>query len=874
MAVNFPLNPVDEQRYPDLAAGDPPLENGRVYVYDAAKGIWNIDTGEGSGEFLLKHGHIVDDCTTPVVYSWNEDTTFKVDGSNNITIDAPDGDFTVNSDWTYINAKEIVEVRADSDIVLDSSADIEVSAGDNYSELINRTIEDTARKEQITNKEYVDQRDHILQEEIIKIQEEINALAPSTERGIWKDAATQIPPEGYFSMRVQGGGVTADYTNANISLLVIHKTAANGSFHSFENDKIGDEIQLFDVEDRNYGVFEITGKDDQSNDDYVSFNVKHLGGLGGTNPDDDVIIRVYTPPSGGTASEFVRKLGDDMEGPLRFKDDGIIDGKDAQSMPEAPGDPDDPKYRAGLEIRTVADKPLAISHDGTYKSVLDIYRYDAAEPNSRGKTLSMYANGNVITPGYFQTSEYVRTPTLKSKDDEDLNIQRGSDVCITLKQNSSSNTNTHINTQLYVDSGHLHLDELSNNKGMISYQDQQRITLTARNDSATWNAGGGYFNYRYSSTNGVILYWGKDGIAFNSSRPDRQKIDIENWPVINVPDPVDEQDATNKRYVDLLSAKIEELEKKIANLSGGGDGTMFDAIVNTYTFELKDDSSDENNNKFYSTNNSSQWAEHADRIWQIGYGKSEPSYDGSYTSGFFLPQPWLDKQGLKLAPAYYSHSLWIDFDAVSGFKIGSYTNLEPIYGYPKAETFYGVPGYTFLFSERLYAGSTSKVYFTLRNKFEVVTNRMNILEYGTALGPDELGGYQQNILQFVGKNLWTEPSGAGTRSDKITFNSDNYHQNSTTAYYEYEALYDGTVYFREQVSSEQSYDKGTVYINGNTVVGPKSGSTSYEDHIFELKKGDKLKFEYKKDGSTHNNNDRFYVKYLWSEGYVPREDAS
>jgi hypothetical protein len=47
MAVNFPLNPVDEQRYPDLAAGEAPLENGRVYVYDAAKGIWNLDISEG-----------------------------------------------------------------------------------------------------------------------------------------------------------------------------------------------------------------------------------------------------------------------------------------------------------------------------------------------------------------------------------------------------------------------------------------------------------------------------------------------------------------------------------------------------------------------------------------------------------------------------------------------------------------------------------------------------------------------------------------------------------------------------------------------------------------------------------------------------------
>ena len=97
-----------------------------------------------------------------------------------------------------------------------------------------------------------------------------------------------------------------------------------------------------------------------------------------------------------------------------FKEGGIIDGRTAQSMPATPGDPSNPGYRAGLELRTTADKPVAISADGSYKSVLDIYRYDSNQPNNRGKTLSMYANGNVITPGYFQTSQYVQTPIVQT----------------------------------------------------------------------------------------------------------------------------------------------------------------------------------------------------------------------------------------------------------------------------------------------------------------------------------------------------------------------------------------------------------------------------------------------------------------------------
>ena len=583
MAVNFPLNPVDEQRYPDIAAGEAPLENGRVYVYDAAKGIWNLDISEGSGEFLLKHGHIVDDCTADVVYSWNYPATFK--GGPHLTFDAS-SDFTVNSDWLYLNASEKIEIKGSSEVNLKSDGNITLTAAGDRSEMVSRTIEDTARKEQITNKEYVDHRDNILQEEIIKVQEEINALAPSTDRGIWKDAATQIPPEGHFSMRVSGGGVTADYTNPDISLLVIHRTDTGDGYHSFENDEIGDQIQLFDVEDQNYGLFEVTGKDDQSNADYVSFDVKHLGGLGETHPEDDVIIRLFKPPSGGTASEFVKKLGDDMEGPLVFKESGIIDGSNAQSMPTNPGDPDDKGYRAGLEIRTVADKPIAISHNGTYKSVLDIYRYEASAPNGREKTLSLYANGNIVTPGYFKTTEYVQTPIVQSYTSDNLQLKRGSSTKVEIKSNIVE-VNDPLQANQYLklvsdgsDSGKTYIYQKDPNDSF----NQVRIQLNKKGSvSDTTNTGGGQLWYKRDSMVSSALTWGKDGITLSNYAD--KKLDISQCPVINVPDPVDEQDATNKRYVDLLSAKIEELEAKIANLDGSGSSQMSNSyrIFSQYT---------------------------------------------------------------------------------------------------------------------------------------------------------------------------------------------------------------------------------------------------------------------------------------------------
>ena len=56
-------------------------------------------------------------------------------------------------------------------------------------------------------------------------------------------------------MRVSGGGVTADYTQPRSSACLLNRfglftAPIPAGYHSFENDEIGDQIQLFDVEDQ------------------------------------------------------------------------------------------------------------------------------------------------------------------------------------------------------------------------------------------------------------------------------------------------------------------------------------------------------------------------------------------------------------------------------------------------------------------------------------------------------------------------------------------------------------------------------------------------------------------------------------------------
>ena len=206
------------------------------------------------------------------------------------------------------------------------------------------------------DKAYVDARDQLLQREIEVLQEEIEAITPTTEKGIWQDGASATPGTGHFAMRVQGGAITQNYEDSNIDKIIISTTAKDGSAHSFLTEEVGDLIQLFDVEDKNYGLFEITAIDTTSSTQYVNFDVTWLQGLGETNVDDDVLVRTFAPPSGGTASEFVLKAGDTFEGELKW----------FGYKPAADGNPAENKYN-GIKMysRESSTKYILLASTGS-----------------------------------------------------------------------------------------------------------------------------------------------------------------------------------------------------------------------------------------------------------------------------------------------------------------------------------------------------------------------------------------------------------------------------------------------------------------------------------------------------------------------------
>lgn len=93
------------------------------------------------------------------------------------------------------------------------------------------------------------------------------------------------------------------------------------------------------------------------------------------------------------------------------------------------------------------------------------------------------------------------------------------------------------------------------------------------------------------------------------------------------------------------------------------------------------------------------------------------------------------------------------------------------------------------------------------------------------------------------------------RGNGSTFTTNNGGVNSSTAKTELMALYDMTVSFSYSYGTEANYDKYTIKIGSETILNAVSGSSSGSVSNRSLAKGQKISFEYTKDGSSQANGD-------------------
>ncbi len=313
MALDFPVGT-------DFPAEGNQIPDGHEYngfYWDATEGVWRrICDGV---RYLLAHGDDVLDCDDPVEYKWNESVSFERTGGD-IEIDAPTDD----------------------------------------SEKVNRTIDDTDDVKQITNKEYVDAQDNELRQDIIELEEEIDAIAPSVEYGTWEwqnptsDNATRPPAAGTFFLVKDGPGGVADpvvtdqYLDTEVIVIHNDEYVPSGSTdpvdnHSWADADAGKLIQLFDAADPDFFLGEILSTVVES--DHVRIRVTRIQSSGVPNDNADPLsgdfltrVNIFNPPSGGTASEFVKVIGDTMTGQLKFYTEQADDSTNFSSPPNGSRD--------------------------------------------------------------------------------------------------------------------------------------------------------------------------------------------------------------------------------------------------------------------------------------------------------------------------------------------------------------------------------------------------------------------------------------------------------------------------------------------------------------------------------------------------------
>ena len=171
-----------------------------------------------------------------------------------------------------------------------------------------------------------------IQREIVELEEEIDAIATSQDRGTWDWAFTVSNfldplPAGKFYMVDGNNGLVIATEYINATKIIFSKTDAEGDNHSFTADLVDKVLMLFDRPDDDFLESIITAVDEPNGANYAIIDVTHIQSLGGPTNEADAEgrykarLNIFDQPTGGNAGEYVLKQGDDMTGRLRMERD-------------------------------------------------------------------------------------------------------------------------------------------------------------------------------------------------------------------------------------------------------------------------------------------------------------------------------------------------------------------------------------------------------------------------------------------------------------------------------------------------------------------------------------------------------------------------
>jgi hypothetical protein len=181
----------------------------------------------------------------------------------------------------------------------------------------------------VTNKEYVDAGDNELRQDIIELEEEIDAIAPSVERGIWTfNLAGVVSSRGQITMTDgfdQAGSPIGLFKSAKSVWL--NELDNTGTPHGFANVSAGDLIELFVEGQPDYGLFTVIAIHDETDgaNKYWVIDVEFVRSLSADSTvdnQDKLRVKIIKPPTAGDNTSYLMKYGDtidDADSEVKFK---------------------------------------------------------------------------------------------------------------------------------------------------------------------------------------------------------------------------------------------------------------------------------------------------------------------------------------------------------------------------------------------------------------------------------------------------------------------------------------------------------------------------------------------------------------------------
>ena len=182
------------------------------------------------------------------------------------------------------------------------------------------------RKDEIDDQQEV-QDDQIEKnkQNIIELEEEIEAIAPSFDRGEWDYkapvVATDLPAEGnYFILDDSGNSITSF---ANAHEVLFNDKDVYDALHTWGTVEVGQYLELFDSLDGEYLLAKIEVITPESNSIRFEVTPQQSDGVAGGGS-DRVRIKIFEI-SGVDASTLMPKAGGTFTGDVKHKKDIVIE---------------------------------------------------------------------------------------------------------------------------------------------------------------------------------------------------------------------------------------------------------------------------------------------------------------------------------------------------------------------------------------------------------------------------------------------------------------------------------------------------------------------------------------------------------------------